>query len=78
MKIILIVLVIIFIPIIVNTYLFAIDLKRQGKKNITVEMVFDEMGELLFMCTAPGVSILGMILVIAFLSYEFIKNVRLL
>lgn len=78
MKIILIVLAIIFIPIIVNIYLFAIDLKLQSKKNITVKMVFDEMGEMLFMCTAPVASVFGMILAIAALSYEFIKDVRLL
>lgn len=78
MKIILIVLAVIFIPIIVNIYLFAIDLKLQGKKNITVEMVFDEMGEMLFMCTFPVVSICGMILAIVAVSCELVKNVRLL
>lgn len=78
MKIILIVLAIILIPIIVNMYLFAIDLKLQGKKDITVEMVFDEMGEMIFICTAPVVSVFGMIFVIGVLSYEFIKNVKLL
>ena len=70
MKIILIVLAVIFIPIIVNIYLFAIDLKLQGKKNITVEM--------LFMCTFPVVSICGMILAIVAVSCELVKNVRLL
>ena len=78
MQVILIILAVIFIPIIVNMYLFAIDLKLQGKKDITVEMVFDEMEEMLFMCTAPVVSVFGMIFVIVALSYELVKNVRLL
>lgn len=78
MQVILIILAVIFIPIIVNIYLFAIELKLQGKKNITVEMVFDEMEEMVFMCTVPVVSVFGMIFVIIAFSYELVKNVKLL
>lgn len=78
MKIILIVLVIIFIPIIVNTYLFAIFLKLKGKKNITVEMAFEEMDDLSFVCLFPGVSIFGMLIVLGWLIVYLLKNVRLL
>lgn len=78
MKVILIVLAVIFIPIIVNMYIFAIDLKRNGKKNITVKMVFDEMEDLSFLCLFPGVSILGMILVLGWIILDLIKDVRLL
>lgn len=78
MKIVLIILAIIFIPIIVNTYLFAICLKIDGKKNITVKMVFDEMEDMLFMCTFPVVSICGIVVIIIAVSYELFKNVRLL
>lgn len=78
MKIVLIILAVIFIPIIVNTYLFAICLKIDGKKNITVKMVFDEMDDMLFMCTFPVASICGMVIVIIAVSYEVFKNVKLL
>lgn len=78
MQAILVFLAVIFIPIIVNTYLFAIYLKLQGKKNITVKMVFDEMEDMLFMCTFPVVSICSMVVVIIAVSYELFKNVKLL
>lgn len=78
MQVILIILAVIFIPIIINVYLFAIALKLNGKKNITIKMVFDEMEDMLFMCTFPVASICGMIVVIVAVSYELVKNVRLL
>lgn len=78
MKIILIILAVIFIPMIVNLYLFAIILKREGRKNITVEMAFEEMSDMSFLCLFPGVSILGMIIVFSCIILDLLKNVRLL
>lgn len=78
MQIILIVLAVIFIPIIVNMYIFAIDLKRNGKKNITVKMVLDEIKDLSFLFLFPGISIFGMLIVLGWFILDLVKNVRLL
>lgn len=78
MQVILIILAVIFIPMIVNIYLFAIISKREGRKNITVEMAFEEMGDMSFLCLFPGVNILGMIIVFSYIILDLLKNVRLL